>query len=53
MDTNEPAGLSDGCVFSRATADGMWMPTPADISLHSPEGQHPCLESSGAILKRI
>lgn len=31
MDTNEPAVLSDGCVFPRSTADGTRVPAPADI----------------------
>lgn len=37
MDTNEPAGLSDGSSFSRPTVEGTWIPIPANISLWSLE----------------
>ena len=40
MDTNEPAGLSDGCVFSRPTADGTWIPVPGGVAPPSQELQN-------------
>lgn len=50
MDTNEPAVLSDGCVFPRSRADGTWIPAPADTQPAVPGGSGRAL--SGTALMR-